>query len=116
MEQEKDQTLTVESKEVEKVTSTKTKHPKRVEAGKRLAEYNKRKKEALKQIPEMNDSVSTPDIDTADSYSISHLACGVVVITVGFISYLYFKRPTVKPPVAATRIKQEPEIDVFAMD
>ena len=104
-------------------TVTKQKNPLRVEQGRKLVEYNKRKKEELKRL---NDQITKQD-NIADhkprphtnayvyvgDFSVLGLAIG------GYLLYNKFKKPERKlidvppPPVVNTNI--EPKRDIFEM-
>ena len=104
-------------------TVTKQKNPLRVEQGRKLVEYNKRKKEELKRL---NDRITKQD-NIADpkprphtntyvyvgGFSVFGLAIG------GYLLYNKFKKPERKlidvppPPVVNTNI--EPKRDIFEM-
>ena len=102
-------------------TVTKQKNPLRVEQGRKLVEYNKRKKEELKRL---NDQITKQDHMTdhkpkpntyvyAGGLSVLGLAIG------GYLLYSKFKKPEGKlvdvpaPPVAKTNT--EPKRDIFEM-
>ena len=100
-------------------TVTKQKNPLRVEQGRKLVEYNKRKKDELKRL---NDQITKQD-NIADhkpkpntnnnyifvcAFSVLGLAIG------GYLLYNKFKKPDVPPPpVPNTNI--EPKRDIFEM-
>ena len=103
-------------------TVTKQKNPLRIEQGRKLVEYNHRKKEELKRLNEhitKQDSIdhkTRPDTNTyvyAGSLSVLGLAIG------GYLLYSKFKKPERKlidvpaPPVAKTNT--EPKRDIFEM-
>ena len=103
-------------------TVTKQKSPLRIEQGRKLVEYNCRKKEELKHLNERitkHNSVDRkpkPDTNTyvyANSLSVLGLAI------VGYLLYSKFKKPERKlidvlaPPVAKTNT--EPKRDIFEM-
>ena len=104
-------------------TVTKQKNPLRMEQGRKLVEYNRRKKEELKclndQITKQDniaDHKPRPDTSTyvyAGSLSVLGLAIG------GYLLYNKFKKPERKlidippPPVVKTNI--EPKRDIFEM-
>ena len=103
-------------------TVTKQKNPLRIEQGRKLVEYNKRKKEELKRL---NDQITKQDsIDQkpkphtnnyvyAGGLSVLGLAIG------GYLLYNKFKKPERKlidvppPPVVNTNI--ESKRDIFEM-
>ena len=104
-------------------TVTKQKNPLRVEQGRKLVEYNKRKKDELKRL---NDQITKQD-NIADHkrrpYSNNYLyAEGLSVLGLaisGYILYNKFKKPERKlidvppPPVVNTNI--ESKRDIFEM-
>ena len=104
-------------------TVTKQKNPLRIEQGRKLVEYNRRKKEELKRLNEhirKQDNIAEykrkPDTNTyvyAGSLSVLGLAI------VGYLLYSKFKKPERKlidvpaPPVA--KANTEPKRDIFEM-
>ena len=104
-------------------TVTKQKNPLRIEQGKKLVEYNKRKMEELKclneQITKQDDIAEhkpRPDTSTcvyADGLSVLGLAIG------GYLLYNKFKKQegnlidVLPPPVRKT--STEPKRDIFEM-
>ena len=101
-------------------TVTKQKNPLRIEQGRKLVEYNHRKKEELKRLNDQitkQDSIDhkpKPNTNTyvyAGSLSMLGLAIG------GYLLYTKFKKPEQKlidvptPPVAKTNT--EPKRDIF---
>ena len=104
-------------------TVTKQKNPLRVEQGRKLVEYNKRKKEELKHL---NDRIMKQD-NIADHKPRPHTnayvyACSLSVLglaIVGYLLYNKFKKPERKlidvppPPVVNTNI--ESKRDIFEM-
>ena len=104
-------------------TVTKQKNPLRIEQGRKLVEYNRRKKEELKrlneQITKQDDRAEhkpKPNMNNyvyAGSLSVLGLAIG------GYLLYSTFKKPERKlidvpaPPVAKTNT--EPKRDIFEM-
>ena len=119
MEAQKTETVNQEKQE----TVTKQKNPLRINQGKRLVEYNKRKKEELKRLNDqitkqdyMTDHKPKPNMNTyvyAGSLSILGLAIG------GYLLSSKLKKPEQKlidvlePPV--TKTKTKPHIDIFEM-
>ena len=99
-------------------TVTKQKNPLRVEQGRKLVEYNKRKKEELKRL---NDQITKQD-NIADhkpkpntnayvyagGLSVLGLAIG------GYLLYNKFKKPDVPPP-PVVNTNSEPKRDIFEM-
>ena len=98
-------------------TVTKQKNPLRIEQGRKLVEYNKRKKEELKRL---NDRITKQD-NIADHkprpYSNNYLYAGglsVLGLAIGgYILYNKFKKPERKlidvppPPVVNTNIESK---------
>ena len=108
-------------------TMTKQKNPLRIEQGRKLVEYNKRKKEELKRL---NDQITKQDDiaehktkpDTNNNYI---YVCGISVFGLavgGYLLYTKFKKPEqnlidVPPPthVSYEKTKTKPHIDIFEM-
>ena len=103
-------------------TATKQKNPLRIEQGRKLVEYNRRKKEELKHLNEQitkQDSIdhkTRPDTNTyVDAGSLSVLGLAII----GYLLYSKFKKPERKligilaPLVAKTHT--EPKRDIFEM-
>ena len=104
-------------------TVTKQKNPLRVEQGRKLVEYNKRKKDELKRL---NDQITKQD-NIADHKPKSNVnnyvyAGGLSVLGLvigGYLLYNKFKKPELKlidippPPVVKTNI--ESKRDIFEM-
>ena len=103
-------------------TITKQKNPLRVERGRKLVEYNKRKKEELKRLNEQiteQDSIDhkpKPDTNTyvyVGSLSVFGLAIG------GYLLYSKFKKQeqnlTDVPPPPVPKTSTEPRRDIFEM-
>ena len=104
-------------------TVTKQKNPLRIEQGKKLIEYNGRKKEELKrlneQITKQDGMVEhKPRTDTNNyvyvgSLSVLGLAIG------GYLLYSKFKKPERKlidvPPPPVVKTNTEPKRDIFEM-
>ena len=105
-------------------TVTKQKNPLRIEQGKKLVEYNRRKKEELKrlneQITKQDDIAKQPNMNNyayVGSLSVLGLAIG------GYLLYSKFKKPERKlidapqPPVNVYNVKTnaEPKKDIFEM-
>ena len=99
-------------------TVTKQKNPLRVEQGRKLVEYNKRKKEELKRLNEQitkQDNIADhkPKSNTnayvyAGGLSVLGLAIG------GYLLYNKFKKPDVPPP-PVVNTNNEPKRDIFEM-
>ena len=104
-------------------TVTKQKNPLRIEQGRKLAKYNRRKKEELKRL---NEQITKQD-NIADHKPRPHTNAYVYVgglsmlglAIVGYLLYNKFKKPERKlidispPPVVNTNT--EPKRDIFEM-
>ena len=104
-------------------TVTKQKNPLRIEQGRKLVEYNKRKKEELKRLNEqitkrdnMAEHKPIPDTNTyvyASSLSLLGLAIG------GYLLYSKFKKPERKlidvPAPSVAKNNTESKRDIFEM-
>ena len=102
-------------------TVTKQKNPLRIEQGRKLVEYNHRKKEELKRLNEhitKQDSIdhkARPDTSTyifASSFSVLGLAIG------GYLLYSKFKkqkRNLIDIPPPPSTVSIEPKRDIFEM-
>ena len=104
-------------------TVTKQKNPLRIEQGKKLVEYNKRKKEEMKPLNEQitkQDDIAEhkPRSDTntyvyAGGLSLLGLAIG------GYLLYNKFKKPEQNlinvPPPPVVKTSTEPKRDIFEM-
>ena len=103
-------------------TVTKQKNPLRIEQGRNLVEYNRRKKEELKRLNDQitkQDSIdrkTRPDTNTyvyAGSLSVLGLAIG------GYLLYSKFKKPERKlidvPPPPVVKTNTESKRDIFEM-
>ena len=104
-------------------TVTKQKNPLRTEQGKKLVEYNKRKKVELKHLNEQitrQDDIAEhkprPDTNAyvyAGSLSVLGLAIG------GYLSYNKFKKSSQNlidvPPPPMPKVSNEPKRDIFEM-
>ena len=103
-------------------TVTKQKNPLRIEQGKKLVEFNRRKKEELKRLNEQitkQDGVDhRPRTDTNNYVYVSCLSVFGLAIG-GYLLYSKFKKPEQNsidvpaPPVAKTNT--EPKRDIFEM-
>ena len=108
-------------------TVTKQKNPLRINQGKRLVEYNRRKKEELKRlndhITKQDDMIEhKPKPDTNNNYI---YVCGISVFGLavgGYLLYTKFKKPEqnlidVPPPThfSYENTKTKPHIDIFEM-
>ena len=104
-------------------TVTKQKNPLRINQGKRLVEYNRRKKEELKRLNDritkqenIADHKPRPDTNVyvyAGGLSVLGLAIG------GYLLYNKFKKPERKlidvPPPPMVNTNTEPKRDIFEM-
>ena len=104
-------------------TVTKQKNPLRIEQGKKLVEYNKRKKEELKRLNEqitkqddMADHKPKPNMNNlvyADGLSVLGLAIS------GYLLYSKFKKQKQNlidvPPPPVPKTSTEPKRDIFEM-
>ena len=103
-------------------TVTKQKNPLRIEQGRKLVEYNRRKKEELKRLNDQitkQDSIdhkARPDTNTyvyAGSLSVLGLAIG------GYLLYSKFKKPERKlidvPASPVAKNNTESKRDIFEM-
>ena len=108
-------------------TVTKQKNPLRINQGKRLVEYDRRKKEELKRlndhITKQDDMIEhKPKPDTNNNYI---YVCGISVFGLavgGYLLYTKLKKPEqnlidVPPPanVSYENTKTKPHIDIFEM-
>ena len=114
---------TVEPVTQQQETATKQKNPLRIEQGKKLVEYNKRKKEELKHLNEQitkqdNMAEHKPRSDTntyvnAGSLSVFGLAIG------GYLLYSKFKKQEQSlidvPPPPVPKTSTEQKRDIFEM-
>ena len=103
-------------------TVTKQKNPLRIEQGRKLVEYNRRKKEELKRLNDQitkQDSIdhkTRPDTNTY-VYAGSLSMLGLAII--GYLLYNKFKQPERKlidvPPPPVVKTNTEPKRDIFEM-
>ena len=103
-------------------TVNKQKNPLRVEQGRKLVEYNKRKKEELKRLNDQITKQDSVDHKPRPDTNVYVYAGGLSVLglaIVGYLLYNKFKKPELKlidatpPPVVNTKI--EPKRDIFEM-
>ena len=104
-------------------TVTKQKNPLRIEQGKKLVEYNKRKKEELKCLNEQitkqdNIAEHKPRPDTSTYvYAGSRIVLGLAIG--GYLLYSKFKKSEQKlidaPPPPVVKTSTEPKRDIFEM-
>ena len=104
-------------------TVTKQKNPLRIEQGKKLVEYNKRKKEELKhlneQITKQDDMAEyKPRTDTNTYVYAGSLSVLLLAIS-GYLLYSKFKKPEQNlidvPPPPVVKTNTEPKRDIFEM-
>ena len=102
---------------------TKQKNPLRIEQGRKLVEYNKRKKEELKwlneQITKQDDIAEhKPRSDTSTYVYAGGLSLLELAIS-GYLLYNKFKKPERKlidvPPPPVSKTSTEPKRDIFEM-
>ena len=103
-------------------TVTKQKNPLRIEQGRKLVEYNKRKKEELKRL---NDQITKQDsVDHKPRTNMNNYvyAGGLSVLGLaigGYLLYNKFKKPERKlidvPPPPMPKTSIEPKRDIFEM-
>ena len=112
----------------EKETVTKQKNPLRVNQGKRLVEYNRRKKEELKRLndhitkqDDMIERKPKPDTNSNYIYACAISVFGLLAVS-GYFLCTKFKKPKqnlidVPTPthVSYENTKTEPHIDIFEM-
>ena len=104
-------------------TVTKQKNPLRINQGKRLVEYNRRKKEELKRLNEQitkQDNIAEHKPRPHTNVYVYAGGLSVLVLAIGgYLFYNKFKKPERKlidvpsPPVVNTNI--EPKRDIFEM-
>ena len=104
-------------------TVTKQKNPLRIEQGKKLVEYNKRKKEELKRLNEQitkqdNIAEHKPKLDTSTYVYASSLSVFGLAIS-GYLLYSKFNKQKQNlidvPPPPVPRTNTEPKRDIFEM-
>ena len=103
-------------------TVTKQKNPLRIEQGRKLVEYNKRKKKELKRL---NDQITKQDsVDHKPRTNMNNYvyAGGLSVLGLaigGYLLYNKFKKPERKlidvPPPPMPKTSIEPKRDIFEM-
>ena len=103
-------------------TVTKQKNPPRIEQGRKLVEYNRRKKEELKRLNEQitkQDGIEhKPKPDTNTYVYVSALSAFGLAIG-GYLLYSKFKKPEQNlidvPPLPVVKTSTEPKRDIFEM-
>ena len=117
---------TMETVNQQQETVTKQKNPLRIEQGKRLVEYNHRRKEELKylneQITKQDDMVEHKPIELSNNYLYISGVSVVGIAIAGYLLYKKFKRPEqnlidIPPPsnVSNANTKIELKRDIFEM-
>ena len=107
----------------EQETVTKQKNPLRIEQGRKLVEYNRRKKEELKRLNDhitKQDNIADhkPKPNTNNNYI---FVCGISVLGLaigGYLLYNKFKKPERKlidVPTPLSTVSTEPKRDIFEM-
>ena len=103
-------------------TVTKQKNPLRVEQGKKLVEYNKRKKEELKQLNEQitkQDSIDHKPKPNMNNYVYAGGLSALGLAIGGYLLHSKFKKPEQKlidvPPPPVPKTSTEPKRDIFEM-
>ena len=103
-------------------TVTKQKNPLRIEQGRKLVEYNKRKKEELKRLNDQITKQDSVDHKPRPDTNVYVYAGGLSVLglaIVGYLLYDKFKKPELKlidvPPPPAVNTNIEPKRDIFEM-
>ena len=113
---------TAETVTQQQETVTKQKNPLRIEQGKRLVEYNHRKKEELKRLNEQitkQDGIEhKPRTDTNNYVYVGSLSVFGLAIG-GYLLYSKFKKPEQNlidvPTPPTSKTKTEPKRDIFEM-
>ena len=104
-------------------TVTKQKNPLRIEQGKKLVEYNKRKKEELKCLNEQitkqdNITEHKPRPDTS-TYVYAGGLCVLGLAIGGYLLYSKFKKQKQNlidvPPPPVVKTSTDPKTDIFEM-
>ena len=107
-------------------TVTKEKNPLRIEQGKKLVEYNHRKKKELKHLNEhitkQDDMIKRKHVELSNNYLYINGVSVVGLLIVGYHLYNKFKKPEqnlidIPPPpnVSNVSTKIEPKRDIFEM-
>ena len=92
-----------------------TKNPKRVEAGKRLAEYNRKKREDLKSMKESEPQVKQQSTSEFASENMGYgIAALIAIAAVG--GYYFYTRPQKTSVKVRNDPQLEPLVDKFTMD
>ena len=104
-------------------TVTKQKNPLRIEQGRKLAEYNKRKKEELKclndQITKRDDMVDHKPKSNVNNYVYAGGLSVLGLAICGYLLYSKFKKSEQNlidaPPPPVVKTSTEPKRDIFEM-
>ena len=104
-------------------TVTKQKNPLRIEQGKKLVEYNKRKKEELKhlndQITKRDDMVEHKPKPNMNNYVYAGGLSVFGLAICGYLLYSKFKKQKQNlidvPPPPVPKVSTEPKTDIFEM-
>ena len=103
-------------------TVTKQKNPLRVEQGRKLVEYNKRKKEELKRLNDRitkQDSIDHKPRPDSNNYIYAGGLCVLGLAISGYLLYNKFKKPERKlidvPPPLVVNTNIESKRDIFEM-
>ena len=116
----------MENQKTETVTQQKQKNPLRIEQGKKFVEYNRHKKEELKnlneQITKQDDMIERKPMELSNNYLYISGASVVGLAIVGYLLYNKFKKPEqnlidILPPsnVSNVNTKIRPKRDIFEM-
>ena len=92
-----------------------TKDPKKVEAGKRLAEYNRRKREELKAQKSESKQIE-PMLTLSTSYGIGAVLGVGLIGSLGYYLYQAKKGEVNAVPPQQPRTPQPPKADKFEME
>ena len=94
---------------------TKQKNPLRIEQGKKLVEYNHRKKEELKHLNEhimkQDDMIEQKPVELSNNYLyISGVSVVGLAAIAGYLLYNKFKKPNVPPPSNTSSVNTKIEL------
>ena len=99
-------------------TETKQKNPRRIEQGRKLVEYNRRKKEELKHLNEQITKQDGMEHNMNTFVYVGGLSLFVLAIS-GYLLYSKFKKPEQNlidvPPPTVVKTSTEPKRDIFEM-
>ena len=103
-------------------TVTKQKNPLRIEQGRKLVEYNRRKKEELKRLNEhitKQDSIDQKPKPYTNTYVYAGSLSALGLAIGGYLLYSKFKKPERKlidvPAPLVVKTTTEPKRDIFEM-